>query len=161
MGRIKISGIEELENMLSALGDKSGDIASKALYEGAGHAASEVKAAIGSIPEDKMRFLRNGDKLASVTATTKADLMGGVGIATFEHSGSKVTTAVGIEGYSSISTPKYPGGFPLPALARWINSGTSYRAKFPFMRSAKGSIKGSAAQVMVKTAEAEINKIIK
>lgn len=158
MAKMKIEGLEDFGLMLRSLGDKTPAVMAAAVYAGAGVLAEAVKSEIQALPTQE-GFLRAGDKRAYLTRDEKADLLQAVGIARFDHTGGKVTTAVGVEGYSSHPTRKYPGGVPLPIIARSIESGSSVREKNPFMRRAGQNAKGRAQQAMTDAAVAELDKI--
>ena len=59
---ISTEGIGELGAMLARLGDKAQDVASGALFDGAGVVADAYTAAINSIQTAPFKYARNGEK---------------------------------------------------------------------------------------------------
>ena len=158
MAKMTVTGLEDFSSMIRALGDKGTDVAKAAVYAGAGVLAEAVKAEISALPVEE-GFLPPGDLHNVITASDKEDLLRGVGISHMEDAGGKVTAAVGVNGYSSTATKKYPSGVPLPLIARSIESGSSVRRKNPFMRRAGNAAKARAQQAMTEAAMAKINEL--
>lgn len=153
-----VTGLEDFSAMLKALGDKGQDVAKAAVYAGAGVLAEAVKAEISALPEEE-GFLPPGDLRSVITSSDKADLISGVGISRFDDTGGSITAAVGVNGYSSTPTKKYPSGVPLPLIARSIESGSTVRRKNPFMRRAGNAAKARAPQAMTEAAMAKIKEL--
>ncbi|MBQ9325172.1 MAG: hypothetical protein IJ246_05320 [Clostridia bacterium] len=157
MARCTIKGLNDWSVKLQELGEAAHEIMGAAVYEGARVVADGVKQALGTIPIDD-GYKPNGVPRKSATQDEINDLRSAVGIARFDSTGGKVSTAVGFDGYSSHKTKKYPGGVPLPMIARSIESGSSVRQKHPFMRRTANNLKGAAQEAMVRAAAEEIRK---
>ena len=138
MARIDASGTDEIMRLLHGLGSETEKICSMALYRGAGMTVDALREAIDGLPTEPFHPLpgasNGGEALNVLTEDDKEDLLGGLGIAPFEHTGDGVTTAASIEGYSRHASKRYPNGIPLPMIARSIESGSSARKKHPFIR---------------------------
>ena len=154
---LKTEGLMEVSEMLAQLGEKAEDVASAALFEGAGVVADAMKAAPGRIRTEPFQGKRPS-RLPS--PEEKAALSGKTGIAKFRKNGSEVETVVGIAkdaGYVQLGKQKRA----VREIARSINSGTSFMAKQPVYRQAVSSSKNAAASAIVAKAEAKLQEIIK
>ena len=156
---MKTEGFAELEKMLAQAADKAQDVASGALFDGAGVMADAFSAAIAGIRTEKFHYARPGQtRLPS--PEEKAALQGKSGVAKFRKNGSKVDTIVGVSGsagYADVAGHTKA----VRLIARSINSGTSFMKKQPIFRRAKSQSQGAARAAMVAKAEEMINEIIK
>ena len=152
-------GLEQLDKMLTELGNKAQDVASGSLYEGAGVMASAMNAGIESIKTEPFRYAPEG-KTRLPSPQEKAALQRKIGIARFKKNGSEVDTLVGMStgsGYAQIAgKPK-----AVAVIARTINSGTSFMQKQPVIRRAKSQSQARASQAIVAKADELINEMIK
>ncbi len=155
---MQVEGMEELSRKLSALEEKAGDVAARALYAGAGVMADAYNQAVNSIKTDKFRYAFNGQK-RSVSPEEKAALQGKIGIAKFDRDGSEVNTAVGISGggYVEIGGKRKA----VRKLANAINSGTSFMVKQPVFRRAKTKARAAASEAIAQRADQLIEEITK
>lgn len=158
---ISTDGIEELGAMLAKLGDKATDVASGALFDGAGIVADAMKAAINSIVTEPFNYVADPDSVGKRYASPdeKAALVGKSGIAKFDKSGDDVNTLIGVSGAAGYANV---GGKPkaVRLIARSINSGTSFMHKQPVFRQAKSKATGAAQAAIVSKAEQMFNEII-
>ncbi len=148
MGNISVSGIDDLMDRLSSLGDNAEKAARHIVYEGAKVVADGISKAIQDLPEDKMRYLQNGDKFDVLTKENKEDLQKGLGVSKIETEGGETHAYIGFAGYGSVSSKKYPKGLPNAMIAQAIESGSSVRAKHPFVRPTVNKLKGEAQSRM-------------
>ena len=144
-------GLDELGAMLAKLGAKAQDVASGALFEGAGVVADAFTSAISGIQTEPFKYAREGEtRLPS--PEEKAALSGKSGIAKFNKNGSEVDTIIGISGaagYADVAgKPK-----AVRLIARSINSGTSFMQKQPVFRKAKSASQGPAKAAVIAKAE--------
>jgi len=155
---ISTDGIEELGNMLARLGDRAQDVASGALFDGAGIVADAMKTAISSIVTEPFKYAAGGKKRYA-SPDEKAALIGKSGIAKFDKSGDEVNTLIGISGQAGYANV---GGKAkaVRLIARSINSGTSFMHKQPVFRQAKSKATGPAQAAIVSKAEQMFNEII-
>ena len=158
---ISTDGIEELGAMLAKLGDKATDVASGALFDGAGIVADAYNAAINSIVTEELHYVARPDMIGKRYASPdeKAALVGKSGIAKFDKSGDDVNTLIGVSGAAGYANV---GGKPkaVRLIARSINSGTSFMHKQPVFRQAKSKATGAAQAAIVSKAEQMFNEII-
>lgn len=156
---IEVSGLEEFVSMLDTLGEAGKKISSRALYEGAAVAAAAVVDAVNALPTEPDRGAPRGRPYQVITPEDQAALAAAVGISKFSREGDSVDCAVGFQGYGGHTEPDYPGGVPMPMIARSIESGSSVRAKHPFFRRAISGAKAAILQKMSEEAEKTINEI--
>lgn len=155
---ISTSGMDELSAMLARLEGKAQDVASGALFDGAGVVADAMKAAVNSIATEEFHYAAGGDKRYA-SPDEKAALMGKSGIAKFDKGGDEVNTLIGISGAAGYATV---GGKPkaVRLIARAINSGTSFMHKQPVFRKAASGSQGAAKAAILAKAEQMFNEII-
>ena len=155
---ISTDGIGELDAMLAKLGAKADEVASYALYDGAGVVADAYKSAVNGIATEPFKYAPPG-RTRLPSQEEKAALMGKSGIANFNHSGDDVNTIVGISGaarYANVNGKAKA----VRLIARAINSGTSFMKKQPVFRKAANGSKGAAQSAIVSKAEEMFNEII-
>ncbi len=148
---MKVNGIEELSQMLNALGEQAEEVASRALYKGAGVMANAYNAAAKSIRTEEFRYAFNGMK-RDPSPEEKAALEGKTGIARFDKNGTEVNTAVGLSGAGYVTI----GGKrkAVRKIANAINSGTSFMQQQPFFRRAvAGATPKATAAIAAKGEE--------
>ena len=155
---IRTEGLTELSEMLARLGDKAQDVASGALFDGAGVVADAFTAAVGSIRTAPFRYAGPGQKRLP-SPEEKAALVGKSGVAKFQKTTNEVDTLIGISGaagYADIAgKPK-----AVREIARSINSGTSFMHKQPVFRKAVTSSQGAAKAAIIAKAEQMFNELI-
>ena len=139
---ISTDGLEELMSNFEEIATEGLNITKQALYEAANVTANAIKASIDSIPVDTPRYLTDGDTLNVITQGDLDDLRTHMGISKMQVNG--VDVIIGFNGYGSHSTKSYPQGYPMQMIANSIESGSSVRQKYPFMRTAVNSTKESA-----------------
>lgn len=164
MPKAEIKGLEEFEKTLTHLGADINKITDKALYEGAGIMADEVKNRIEAMSavDERTNIIAyyKGEK-QRLSKNQKQGLLKGLGIAPFVYTPNYKDTKIGFDGYNDIKTKKYPNGQPNQLIARVLESGSSYMDKKPFMRIALTKGKKRVEDKMKEIIENEINKITK
>ncbi len=133
---MKVDGMEEISSLLDKMEQQAPAVAARALYEGAGIMAAEIKKGAESIRTAPFQFTRNGTRLPS-PEEKQIVLDAGAGIAKFAKNGAEVDTSVGYRsaGYADLKGKKKP----VPLIVNSINSGTSFMSKQPFIRKAAAS----------------------
>lgn len=161
-GKMTVTGLDSLADMLENLGASAEGIASSALYNGAGVMADAMSQAVNSIRTAPFRYARGGEKRLPSPEEVEA-IRGHNGIARFEGSGSELYTVIGFQsaGYTDIRGRRKTYRRAVGQIANSINSGTSFMEKQPVFRRAVRSAKGPASQAIVDTAERMINEITK
>lgn len=155
---IKTEGIEELGNMLAKLENRAEEVASGALFDGAGIVGDAFTAAINSIQTAPFKYAADG-KQRLPSPEEKAALAGKSGIAKFNKNGSEVNTLIGISGSAGYANVNGKAK-AVRLIARSINSGTSFMKKQPVFRKAVSRSQGAAKDAIVSKAEEMFNEII-
>lgn len=152
---MKTEGLTELSEMLGQLADQAEKVASGALFDGAGIVADAFNSAVNSIQTERFTHKKN-HRLPS--PEEKASLQGKTGIAKFRKNGSEVDTIIGFTrdaGYTQLGNRKTA----VIAIARSINSGTSFMTKQPVFRKAARSASSAAKAAMIAKADQMIEEI--
>lgn len=159
---IRTDGMEDLNAILARLEERATDVASGALFEGAGVVADAMKAAVGSIVTEQFNYVASPDSTGTkryASPDEKAALVDKTGIAKFNKTGDGVDTLIGISGKAGYATV---GGKPkaVRLIARSINSGTSFMHKQPVFRKAVTGSQAAAKAALLAKAEEMFNEII-
>ena len=155
---IKTDGLDSLAQMLAEAANKAQDVASGALFDGAGIVADALNAGINSIQTEPFKYAAKGEtRLPS--PEEKAALDRKIGIARFRKNGGEVDTLIGLQnaGYANVAGKQKA----VAVIARSINSGTSFMKRQPVFRKGKNKAQGAAKDAMVAKAEKMLEEIIK
>lgn len=160
MARISFPGLEEYERLISTLGKRTEEIAGRAIYDGAGIIADEIKKGIESLPVVSGYGTPSNPLPGGVTKTQKEGLIDGMGISSMQNESGYLNVKIGFDGYNKTHTKSYPQGQPNQLVARGVESGTSWKQKQPFIRPAINRAKKWAEDAMAETLDEEIEKIM-
>ena len=166
MAKITFKGIDEYSKRLELLGTESREIIERAAYEGAGVVADEIKKGLNDLPVQEgdnglPPVAHEGGKLTGVSRRQKADLIESFGLAPMEDNNGYINTRAGFDGYGSVKTQKYPKGTPNAMLMRSVESGTSFREKYPTVRPAVNRARKKAERTMADELDRQIEKRFK
>lgn len=159
MAKITFPGLTDYELMLSRLEKGSEDIIGRAVYEGAAIVADAIKENIRSLPVVTGYGTPSSPLPGGVTKAQKDGLLSGMGISKMQDDNGYLNVKIGFDGYNATKTEKYPAGQPNQLVARGVESGTSWKQKKPFVRTAVTRSKKAAEQKMAETIDQEIKKI--
>jgi len=162
MARFEISkGFEDFEFALSKLESKAvqNRIAKKAIYDGAAPLISEIKAQTRAIPTEKFRFLRDGDKMRSISEQEKEQLTESFGISPIKEKDDGWSIKMGFQGYNSYITKKYPNGVPNALIIASVESGSSVRTGYPVVRNTVNHKRQEVIAAMRQTMADEFREI--
>lgn len=157
--KVKMHELEKYEANLLKLQNLSREMIGEAIYDGAGVVADAVKASIETIPIDD-RFVSGTATLYGITEEQKQGLRDGFGIAPMRNDGGYIHVKLGFAGYNSQQTKKYPNGQPNSLIARSVNTGTSFRQRFPFIDNAANQSRSKAEQKMIQKFEESVDKVM-
>lgn len=157
MATFTTDGADEFLRQLNSLAGKTPGAAKRALYDGAGVMADQLRDATSRLPVDANPFTPGRDPLRVITAEDLADLMGCLGISRIESGSDGSSVSVSFDGYIRRAEPKYPGGVPAPLIARSIEKGSSVRAKNPFVRQAVNRAKDAVLAAMQASLDESID----
>ena len=156
---LKVDGMAEISETLSKLEERAPAVASKALYEGAGIMADEIRKGADSIRTAPFKWASStkGDTRLPSPEEKEIVQTAAAGIAKFNKNGTEVDTSVGFRnaGYAELKGKIVP----IPKIVNAINSGTSFMKKQPFVRKAASSASPKALEAMRKCIEEEFEAI--
>ena len=148
------NGIENYIKNLEDLEFGADEMAKKAVYEGAKIVTDAIRTSIQALPVGPPRE-------GKVTQAQKAGLLEGLGIAGFRQDGTFINVKVGMDGYNSEKSRKYPNGQPNALIARSLESGSSFAPKRPFIGPSVNRTKGAAERAIAEKLDDEIKKVMK
>ncbi len=160
MAEIISVGVDELTKLLGQLSEAGEAISKMSVYDGAGVVADAIREEVMSLPTEKPRRLKDGERMHVIVEDDKRDMADGLGISTIESKGGRTRAVIGFAGYTRHKTKKYSKGVPIQMIARSIESGSSVRAKDPFIRRAVAKSKDEARRAMIERANRQIDETI-
>ena len=152
-------GLEEYLEKLGNLQEISPGLAGRAIYEGAKIVTDQIRANIQALPVQT-----GGVKKGERRDPYKEEIDGmleGLGIAKKRVEDGYINVKVGMDGYNSRVTEKYPKGHPNAMIARSINIGTTYINRNPFITKAVRSTKAAAEEKMKEVIEQGIEETMR
>lgn len=161
MANIRFKGLEEYEKKLSRLGQESERIAGAAIYEGAKVMADAIKSSIQSLPVVRGYGTEERPLPGGVTSAQKQGLINGFGISSMQKDNGYYNVKIGFDGYNNTKTKAYPQGQPNQLVARGVESGTSWKQKYPFVRPAVNKSRKATEKRMEEILDREIEKLMK
>ena len=156
--QMKVDGMSEISELLSQMEEKAPAVAARALYDGAGIMADEIRKGTETIKTAPFQYARNGTRLPS-PEEKEIVTQAAVGIAKFDKNGTEVDTSVGFRqsGYAELNGKQKP----IPVIVNAINSGTSFMNKQPFIRKAANSGAPKAMKAMKDRIESDFEAMKK
>lgn len=157
---LKVDGMAEISETLSKLEERAPAVAAKALYEGAGIMADEVKKSADSIRTAPFKWASSSGETRLPSPEEKEIVQqAAAGIAKFDKNGTEVQTSVGFRnaGYAQLKGKTVP----IPKIVNAINSGTSFMKKQPFVRKAATAGGQRAIAAMKDVIETEFDAMTK
>jgi len=156
--QMKVDGMAEISELLSQMEEKAPAVAARALYDGAGIMADEIRKGTDTIKTAPFKYARNGTRLPSPEEKEIVS-QAAVGIAKFDKNGTEVDTSVGFRqsGYAELNGKQKP----IPVIVNAINSGTSFMNKQPFIRKAANSGAPKAMKAMKDRIESDFEAMKK
>lgn len=159
MAKMTFKGLDVYVQHLSKLDNNTDQYIGKAIYKGADVVADSIKNAINSLPTDNS-FKKTGLK-SGPTSIQKEGLVHSFGISKMRRDGSALNVKIGFDGYNRVVTKRWSKGQPNAMVARSIESGTSFMQKNSFVSKGTRSAKSQCEEVMKKTIDEEIEKLMK
>ena len=154
-----VDGMAEISETLAKLEEEAPKVAAKALYDGAGIMADEVKKQTETIRTEPFRYASGGRTRLPSPEEKEIVMKASAGIAKFNKNGTEVDTSVGFRnaGYAVLAGKEVP----IPKIVNAINSGTSFMNKQPFVRKAANNGGKKAMEAMKKVIETEFEALTK
>ena len=142
-------GINEYIAELEKISQLTPDMIGRSIYEGA------------KVVTDAIRSEINGLTEQDVTPVQKEGLLNGLGIANLKQNLTSSDVKVGMDGYNTHITKKYPNGHPNMMIARSVISGTSFHPrKNDFMSRATRASKAQAEKAMKDEFDNQLKKYV-
>lgn len=151
LATIRFEGIDQYLAALQRVYGQSEETAKRALYDGAGIVANQIKSALGGIQTSDPDQWYEGQRPGPTPAEKQA-LIGGFGLAHMDTKNGYISTKAGFKGQAEKTT--------VATIARQVESGTSWMRKQPVIRQAANAAKGAAEAAMRKTLDEEIQKLM-
>ncbi len=162
MAKITFKKGDEYLFKLSELANKSIEEAlGPAIHDAAGLVADSIMEEFRDVPTDE-RFGTEGTPALGPKKIQKKALYECYGITEMQKDANGfLNVKIGWDGYSGITTKKWPKGQPNQLIARAIESGTSYMIKHPFVKKGVAKSKKKALEIMKKRVDEGVEKIMK
>lgn len=152
-------GAEQYLRQMEELGTKSKSMIGMAIYKGAEVVTDAIRAEIEMLPTHRgFRRAKEGEMIDTISEAQKRGLLNGLGIATMKNDGGVYNVKVGMDGYNTTVSKRWPRGQPNAMVMRSIESGTSFMQKNPVITKAVRRVKPEAERVMGKVINDYINK---
>ena len=152
------SEIDEYIYKLDQMHANTEEMIGRSIFPGAAIVTDAIRAGIEGIPEAPSHYAR-GMK-TGLTASQKAGLLDGLGIAVMRNDGGFLNVKVGMDGYNSTVTKRWPKGQPNALIIRALESGTSFQVRQPVIAPAIRSSRNAAIQKMKEQFDEETRKVM-
>ena len=148
MAKWTMEGMSEYIAYLQSIAGVTDEAIGAGVYAMAEVVADKVRDNIQALPtvsnEANIATYRQG--YSRLSDLEKQGLLEGFGVTPMQDDGGYKNVKLGFDGYNSIKTKKYPQGQPNVLIARVTESGSSYRQKTPFMRTAVNASRKEALE---------------
>lgn len=148
MAKWTMEGMSEYIAYLQSISGVTDEAIGAGVYAMAEVVADKVRDNIQALPtvsnEANIATYRQG--YSRLSDLEKQGLLEGFGVTPMQDDGGYKNVKLGFDGYNSIKTKKYPQGQPNVLIARVTESGSSYRQKTPFMRTAVNASRKEALE---------------
>ena len=151
-------GMDEYLAKLGNLEFAAPGLVGQAIYEGAKIVADQVRAEIEALPTAESKRVATP---RDPTQVEKDGLLDGLGVAKKKNDSGYINVKIGMDGYNTDKTKKYPRGKPNAMIARSIESGSTVMKRNAFISRAVNKTKKNAEAAMQKVIEEGIEKIVK
>lgn len=151
-------GMDEYLAKLGNLEFAAPGLVGQAIYEGAKVVADQVRAEIEALPTAESKRVATP---RDPTQVEKDGLLDGLGVAKKKNDSGYINVKIGMDGYNTDKTKKYPQGKPNAMIARSIESGSTVMKRNAFISRAVNKTKKDAEAAMQKVIEEGIEKIMK
>ena len=143
---------------LQEMGKDTEEMIRRAVYPAAGYICDACIDAIEGIPVIE-KYSRN-QLLDGITAEQKAGILEGFGITTFQNASGFIHVKLGVDGYNSVVTKRWPNGQPNAMILRSVEKGTSFMRSRSVIKSATLKTRGNAVRIMREAFDEEVRKVM-
>ena len=151
-------GMDEYLAKLGNLEFAAPGLVGQAIFEGAKIVTDQVRAEIEALPTAESKRVATP---RDPTQVEKDGLLDGLGVAKKKNDSGYINVKIGMDGYNTDKTKKYPKGKPNAMIARSIESGSTVMKRNAFISRAVNKTKKDAEAAMQKVIEEGIEKIVK
>ena len=148
MAKCTMECMSEYIAYLQSIANVTDEAIGAGVYAMAEVVADKVRDNIQALPtvsnEANIATYRQG--YSRLSDLEKQGLLEGFGVTPMQDDGGYKNVKLGFDGYNSVKTKKYPQGQPNVLIARVTESGSSYRQKTPFMRTAVNASRKEALE---------------
>lgn len=149
MAKVKVIGFDLFTEDIVRMANLTEEAVGHAIYDGANILANEVSAEIASLPIEGVNEYGTTHKpVRGIKIEQRNGLADSFGIARMRNEDGTWNVKMGFDGYNGLKTRNFPNGQPNALIARSLESGTSFRAKIPFISKAFNKAKQTAEQKM-------------
>lgn len=163
MAKMTVKGLDNYVAKIIAMEKSTDAIIKPAIYEGSAVLFDAIKSELETLPTDDV--WRNPSPSypspRGIKTEQKKGLVEGIGFARMEKKNGVTNLRIGFDGYNNLSTSRFPTGEPNALIARELVLGSSRVPRIDFIKRATKKVKKQAESEMVKTAERQIEKIMK
>lgn len=154
-------GLDSYIAYLQSINAVTDEMIGEAVYDMAKVVADKVRANIQALPAvpnaANIATYRQG--YSRLSEPEKQGLLDGFGVSPMQDDNGYYNVKLGFDGYNSVKTHKYPQGQPNALIARVTESGSSYREKTPFIRTAVKAAQKEAEQAGQEKIDEKIRAI--
>ena len=148
MAKWSMHGVDDYVAYLQRIGKSTDGVIGEAVYAMAGVVADKIRnnlESLGTVSNAaNIATYRQG--YSRLSNLEKKGLLDGLGISPMQNDSGYRHVKIGFDGYNDVKTRKYPKGQPNAMIARVTESGSSYREKTPFIRTAVQSSEKAAVE---------------
>ena len=157
MATFQFKGLEQYTQYLQRIEANTEEICGAAVYAMADVVTDEIRNNL-----EKLETISSKEAIAAwkekrkvpLTKVQKKALEQSLGISPMQKENGFYNVKAGFDGYNTTKTKKYPNGQPNAMIARSVDSGSSFRQKNPFVRTAVKTAQKKAigtAKIVVDT----------
>lgn len=155
-------GLDEYLQQLENLQDRTDGLAGRAIYEGAKIVADKIRANIEALPVQSgpVKKTKKGYR-RDPTQVEKDGLLAGLGVSKKRVKDGFINVKIGMDGYNSHVTEKYPQGHPNAMVLRSIEAGSTYMKRHRVVNNAVFATRDKAEEAMKQVIEQGIEETVK
>ena len=133
---------------LQRIGDVTEEAIGKGVYAMSSVVADAVRANLQALPTvtNAANIATYKKGVSRLSDVEKQGLLDGFGVSPMQDDNGYKNVKLGFDGYNSVKTKKYPNGQPNALIARVTESGSQFRKKTPFIRTAVNASRSKALQ---------------
>ena len=148
MAKWTMEGMSEYIAYLQGIANVTDEAIGAGVYAMAEVVADKVRDNIQALPtvSNEANIATYRQEYSRLSDPEKQGLLDGFGVSPMQDDGGYKNVKLGFDGYNSVKTKKYPQGQPNVLIARVTESGSSYRKKTPFMRTAVNASRKEALE---------------